>query len=702
MTDIDMEHGEHASSSTATPKLYISDRTCNTPGVVELALKILPAFNLLSTEVVLAELFINGNPSGQKLIKGLSSDQKVTFTVPHRYWRVDQHNQSDVHEACFHITRGNLIRQASTEPTSRTKIEGKTYKVLHRLANQDLHEDDPVDNNDISERSKAEASDHESSQEEFYDAKSQFEYMPGTFPAEEELIAEDQAAAGGDPPAEDEHILPSIEIGHIASDNASPANDSFVQTDSSEVPSDFVDLTRRNASSKEQRPASKMSSSHNCKGEDMLMEDREQGMANFVATSSTENKVAKLDRAKRTIFKEDRQSIMKLATAPSSSSVIPSSPPVQGPDTEMLDDLASNAEQSGHDEIAPRQKKPMQTFGTIDGFLSSSKTAAQHGINNHDVDPDDEAENLVHNRKPLRRTSFAPAGSAPQSNNSDELAGSDDRSEVAPTSKNGSISDADETRPTASKSKTHNRDAAAKKASKTKWDASGGRVNNELRKRLADNDEKIGDRQSTLKLWHGKNFGTDSTRNAANIRLCDVVKKQVKLHNLLVTSTDANAAADLRRRLQRWVDGKVDEYESQLDAIFSTVRDAPSNDLTAAKQQANDSSAEDSNDDFALPSMNSQQQKMAAALMAQDHPVRKTTETNPRERTASAQQVQSSTSRTAVSLVNDTPENSDDEELPEFNNLFAPRLPKGSLTETLPGRNAGKSAERPKKKPRTE
>ena len=174
MTDIDMEHGEHASSSTATPKLYISVRTYDTPGVVELGLEILPAFNLFSTEVVLVELFINGNPSGQRLIKGLHFDHKGTFTVPHRYWRAHQRNQSDVHEACFHITHGTLIRQASSEPTFLTKIEGKTYKVLHRLANQDLHEDDPVDNNDISERSKAEASDHESSQEEFYDAKSQF------------------------------------------------------------------------------------------------------------------------------------------------------------------------------------------------------------------------------------------------------------------------------------------------------------------------------------------------------------------------------------------------------------------------------------------------------------------------------------------------------------------------------------------------
>ena len=62
--------------------------------------------------------------------------------------------------------------------------------------------------------------------------------------------------------------------------------------------------------------------------------------------------------------------------------------------------------------MSPCQKKPMQTFGKIDGFLSSSKTAAQYGMNNHSVDLDDEAENLVHNHKHLRRTSVATAGSA--------------------------------------------------------------------------------------------------------------------------------------------------------------------------------------------------------------------------------------------------------------------------------------------------
>lgn len=197
-------------------------------------------------------------------------------------------------------------------------------------------------------------------------------------------------------------------------------------------------------------------------------------------------------------------------------------------------------------------------------------------------------------------------------------------------------------------------------------------------------------------------YPLDRLRRPDELSTLATLKKQVELHDLLVTSTDADAAARLRRKLQRWADGKVDEYESQLDAIFSTVRDAPSNDLTAAKQQANDDSAEDSNDDFALPSMSSQQQKMAAALMPQDHPVRKTTEAKPRESAASDQQVQSLTSRTMASGVNDTPEHSDDDELPPVSDLFTPRLPKASLTNTQPLRNAGKSAERPTKKPRME
>lgn len=531
MSDIDMEHGEHAVSSTTTPKLYISDRTSDTPGAIELELEILPAFNLRSTEVVLVELFINGYTRGQRLIQGLSSDQKATFTIPNRYWRADERSASIVYEACFHIIRGTLIRQAPSGSTSLTKIEGNTYKVLHRLANQNVQEDDPVNNNDVAERSKAEASNHESSQEEFYDARSQFEHMPGTFP-EEEPIAEDPATAGDDSPANNQPILISGETGMTTSISAIP----------------------------------------------------------------TEDDLARLDQARRDIFQQGNYPGMVAFTVSGPSPVMASSPPVQDPDTEMLDDLASNNEQSEHDEIAPRQKKPMQTFGTIDGILSSSKTAAQHGINKHSVDPDDEAENLVHNHKPLKRTSFAPPGSALQPDDSDELTSSDDTDKMDSASKDASTSDADETRTTAPTSKTH-RESAAKKASKTKWETSGGRVNNELRKRLADNDEKIGERQSTLKSWHGKNFGTDSTRNAANIRLCNVVKKQVKLHNLLVTSTDADAAADLRRKLQRWVNEKVDEYEMQLDAIFFAVQNTPSDSLTATKQQANDDSAEDSNDD---------------------------------------------------------------------------------------------------------
>ena len=246
------------------------------------------------------------------------------------------------------------------------------------------------------------------------------------------------------------------------------------------------------------------------------------------------------------------------------------------------------------------------------------------------------------------------------------------------------------------------RDPATQKSAKSKWDISGGRVNNELRKRLADNDEKIGDGQSTLKLWHGKNFGTDAARNAANVRLCNVVKKQVKLHNLLVASSDANAAAGLRRKLQRWADGNVDEYESHLDAIFSAVQDAPSNVLTALKRQANDDSAEDSNDDFALPLRSSQQREMAAALLSDGQPVRNTTEAKSGGSVASDHHLRPSTAHTMDSHANDTPEDSDDDELPSFNDLFTPRLPRASLTKTQPVRNAGMSAERPKNKPRME
>lgn len=224
-----MEHGEHAVPSTATPKLYISDRTSDMPGAIELELEILPAFNLRSTEVVLVELFINGNTRGQRLIQGLSSDQKATFTVPNRYWRADERSASIVYKACFHITRGSLIRQATSVSTSLTKIEGKTYKVSHRLADQNLHEDDSAGNNDISERSKAEASDYESSEEEFYDARSQFEDTPGTFPAEEEPIVEDAAVAEGGSPANNQRNPISGETGKSTSITLSSTEDDLAR-----------------------------------------------------------------------------------------------------------------------------------------------------------------------------------------------------------------------------------------------------------------------------------------------------------------------------------------------------------------------------------------------------------------------------------------------------------------------------------------
>ena len=630
MTDMDMEHGQ----STATPKLRISDRTCDTPGAVELALEFLPAFELRSTEVVLVELFIDSIRRDQRLIEGSSSDRDITFVVPNKHWRAGERSVSTVYEACFHITHGTLIRQASSEPTSLTRIEGNTYRVLHRLANQNLHEHNPTHNNDISERNKADEPDHESSQETFYDARSQFEHMPGTFPAEEDPIVEDPAAAGDDSPANNQHIPISGQ-------------------------------TEKSTS---------------------------------ITTSPTEDDLARLDRARREIFQEDKSSGTDTFTASSPLPVNAYLPKVQNPDTEMLDDPV---EQSEDEDMAPRQRKPMQTFGTIDGFLSSSKTAAQYGMNHHSADPDDEAENLVHNRKPLRRTSFAPTGSALQPDRSDEPAGSDDTNEMVLTSKDGSISDTDGTRTKAPRPKKHT-DPAAKKASKSKWDASGGRVNNELRKRLADNDEKIGKMKDTLKLWHGKNFGTDAARNAANIRLCNILRKQVKLHDLLVASTDANAAVDLRRKLQRWADGRVDEYENQLDAILSAVQAAPSNDRTVPKQQASNESAEESSDDFALPLRSSQQREMAAALLSDDQPVRNTAEAKSEGSVASDQHLQPSTAHTMDSRANGTPEDWDDDELPAINDLFTRGLPRGSLTKTQPVRDADKSAEIPKKKPRIE
>lgn len=635
MTNTDMEDVVHAISSTATPKLYISDRTGETLGPVVLTLEILPASNFRSTEVVLVELFIDNNLRGHRLIEGSSPDRKMTFTVIDKYLRAGQRNESDVHDAYFHITHGALIRRDLSKPKSLTKIKGNVYRVLHKFTNHNLHEEGGVDQNETAEHSKADDADHDTSQENFYDARSQFDNLPGTLTTEEDVMLEDLDTAEGDSPKENEHILTSSGTGKNANITTSPAEDN---------------LTR-------------------------------------------------LDQAKRVIFKEDSQPIMEPAIAASPSPANATSPSVQDPDTEMLDNLAINTEQSDNDEESSHQKKPMQTFGTISEYLSSNKLAAQHGINSDSGDPEDEAASLVHNSKPLRRTSFAPPESALQPDIPNDSMGDGMTKEASLNGKDDSDTEDDETTAAAPSLKKR-KDPAKQKAYNANRAASGARVNGELRKRLADNDEKIGVKGAVVKLWQGKNLGDNQDIKAANIRLKDIITKQVKLHDIRSVCPDANATSDLRQRLKPWVKGKIDEYENQLDTIISTAKETPSNVLASPKQQADSDPAEDSDDDFALPLMSSQQRRMAAALLSEDQPARRTTEAAPRESPASDQQVQTSTSPTMHSRDNNTSEDSDNDELPDPNDLFTPRLPRGSFTKITPTRDAGKSLERPKKKPR--
>jgi hypothetical protein len=634
MSDTDIEHSQHFNEPTATPKLYISDRTGETLDAIELTLEILPAFNLRSTEVVLVELLIDGIQRGQCLIEGSSPDRKATFTALDKYLRPGQCN---VHETYLHITHGSLTRQGSSGPQSYTKVKGNTYKVLHKFIDHNSHETGSVDHVETSEHSKVDDTAHETSQESFHDARSEFENVPDKPTAEqEERTFEDVTAAGDESPVEDQYVPASSGTGSTAN----------------------------------------------------------------ITTISTEDNLTRLDQAKRVIFKEDSQSNIEPTTIPSGFPRNESSPSVQDPDTEMFDDFASNTEQSGQTEIAPRQRKPMQTFGTISGHLSSNKSAAQLGINSDTADPNDEAVSLIPNPRPLtiRRTSHAVSGSFFQPDASDELEGSDETNKMSRTSKGSLISDEGNTQSTAPKSKIH-RDSAAQKAARHKWETSGGRVNNELRKRLAENDEKIGDGRCTLKLWNGKNFGTDAARNAMNIRLGDLLKKQVKLHNLLVASTDANDAADLRQRLPPWSDGNVDEYESHLEAISSAVEQAPSTNLVATKQQAYSDPVEDSDDDIALPLLSSPQQRLAAALLSEDRPVRQTTEATAHVNRGYDQQVQIATSPI---VNNETPEGSDDDELPDIDDFLSQRPPRGDFSKTQTAHDAGESLERPKKKLRTE
>jgi hypothetical protein len=708
MLDTEMEDAEHANSSSATPKLYISDHTCETPGAIELILEILPAFNFRSNEVVLVELFIAGKLRGQRLFEGSSPDRKETFTVLDRYWDANQRNESGARKACFQITLGTLIRQAPSEPTSLRKIRGSTYEVFHQFTSRDLHEERHIYNNDIAERSTADDSDHESSQETFYDARSQFENVPGASIAEQEPIVEDLVAAGDDSPAEDEQISKSVPGASTAEEEPAiedlaaagdepPAKDEHISKDVPGISTAEEEFTAEEEPTAEDLAAGGDYSS--AEDQDFLTSGGT-GSSASILTSPTGHNLLRLDQAKRAIFHEATSSSMELANAPSPSPMNASSPPVQDPDTEMFDDLASNTEQSEKVEIASHQKKPMQTFGTISGYLSSNKSAAQHGINGDSVDPEDEAASLVPSPKPLRRTSYAPSEPKFQQGTSYEPADSDDASKEALASEDSPGSDDDDTKPTAPTSKKP-KDPVALKAYEKERAASGANVSTKLRSRLAENDKNIGGKAS-LKPWKGKHFGDNAVRRAANLRLNDMIKKQVKLHNLLSACSDANAASDLRQRLEPWAKGKIVEYESQLDTILSAVEESTSTDLAVSKQQANDDSADDSNDDFALPLLSTEQREMAAALLPEDQPVRKTVETTAHGNVGNDQEVQPSIPPTVNSRENDTPEDSDDDELPNFDEFFTPRVPGGWSTKPQSMRGPGKSLERAKKKPRME
>ncbi|KAM0711117.1 hypothetical protein Q7P35_001856 [Cladosporium inversicolor] len=449
------------------------------------------------------------------------------------------------------------IATTSSEPKSLTKIKGSTYKVLHQLTTQILHEEGRGNNSDIAERDKADDAGDETSKENFYDARSQFEDLQDTATAEEHSIVEDLAADREDPRAED----------LAAAAHDSPAEHGFFDARSQFENVQDTSTTEEDIITEDLAAA----------GGDSPVEDERilpsNGTGNnaSVTTSPTEDNITRLDRSKRVIFHEDDSSAMEPFTASSRSPVNATSPSLKDPDVEMFDDLASNNEQSENSDIAPRQKKPMQTFGTISKYLSSNKSAAQHGINSDSADPEDEAASLVRNPKPLtlRRTSVAPTDSAPQPNTSDEPIGSHERDNMALTIKDSFNSDADETEPAPTSMKP--KDPAAQKAARAKWAAAGGLAKSKLRARVAENDKNIRG-GSVPRLWKGKEeFGTNPDLKAVNIRLEDIIKKQVKIHNLLAACTDADAASDLRQRLEPWAKNKVDKYESQLDAIFSAV-----------------------------------------------------------------------------------------------------------------------------------
>jgi len=209
-TDEDQD-ARHPEETNASDDFLVEDHPSDTPGAVDLVLRVLPSFILLPTKTIFIELFVDGILRGQEMIRGWAPDPVKVFTTHYSHWRASGLAESDVREASFRLTHGTLIRQASNEPASLSGIKGWNYKFPHPLVNQTSQEEAPVNRNDISEYNNADDADHGTSQERFYDAMSQFQDV------DIQSVAENKPTAGDEPDAEDQQTHTSSRSQKITS-----------------------------------------------------------------------------------------------------------------------------------------------------------------------------------------------------------------------------------------------------------------------------------------------------------------------------------------------------------------------------------------------------------------------------------------------------------------------------------------------------
>jgi hypothetical protein len=224
----------------------------------------------------------------------------------------------------------------------------------------------------------------------------------------------------------------------------------------------------------------------------------------------------------------------------------------------------------------------MWTANAINEHMSSAESDSEVDAN---VDRDDEISDLSSNIKPTIFTSHGHPSATLQHDRPYDPGRARETNTYTTPALNHSDSDPDgdeEANTTAQSDPIVSSDKLSKYATRRRHDPAKQKISRDLRKasgahakcqlcrRLADYEKVIGS-DIAPKLWGGKTLGDDASLRELNIRLRKMIKKQVKLHELLRTAADSNITYDLRQRLQPWSADNIDGHETQLDTFISAA-----------------------------------------------------------------------------------------------------------------------------------